>query len=67
MIVVTSRARLDAFFGSLTTRRGAEQVLCDGGNCFEVTTSVYIEESALGDADARRRVVLEGLGFAGRS
>lgn len=67
VVAVTTNAKIDAIFGGLATRRGSEQMLCDGGNCAEVTTSVYIADSAVSDPDARRTALLEGLGFAGRT
>jgi hypothetical protein len=67
VVAVTTNAKIDAIFGGLATRRGSEQMLCDGGNCAEVTTSVYIADSAVSDPDARKTALLEGLGFAGRT
>ncbi len=67
IVAVTTRDKIDAIFGSLVTRRGAEQVVCDGGNCAEVTTSVYVADTAVSDPSARRAALLEGLGFAGRT
>ncbi len=66
-VAVTTSTRINAIFGSLPTRRGTEQLACDGGNCAEVTTSVYISEGLIGDSNARLAALLEGLGFAGRT
>ena len=67
IVAVTTRDKIDAIFGSLVTRRGTEQVVCDGGNCAEVTTSVYVADTSVSDSSARRAALLEGLGFAGRT
>ncbi len=66
-VVVTTQERIDSIFGSVQTRRGTEQLVCDGGNCAEVTMSVYVPDARVSDPDFRRAALLEGLGFAGRT
>jgi hypothetical protein len=62
-VAVTTPERIVAIFGTLSQTRGSEEFQCDGGQCWEVTSSIYVRPDDVDLPEARRMAVLKGLGL----
>lgn len=64
-VAVTTLNSISRIFGGLTVRRGAEEMICTGDNCGEVTGSIYTDPTSFASAVARESLILEGFGLVG--
>lgn len=54
---------LDDIFGALKVRAGAHEFLCQGHNCAEATSALYLSPAELDDAARLHAGLLQTLGL----
>jgi hypothetical protein len=64
-VAITTPTRIAAIFGGLTTRRGAEEIMCSGDNCRSVTEATYMDPTTFASGAELERRIFEGLGLLG--
>jgi hypothetical protein len=64
-VAVTSQERIIAIFGGVSQHRGSEEFQCDQGQCWEVTSSIYVAAGDFEVSTVRQEALIQGLGLAG--